>query len=218
MTTVTISEVARLIAATLEGRISRRELAARASACDAGYGRSNPFGNTTEGRAALSALWALLAADISEDLDMDRPGKPHFIRDDDLREWAAILHKEDWSGNHPLGIRTKRLHQIATAPFAAALLNVSPSTVCERLGVTSLRGLDDLDYFQMVLFDDARGRQVFLDWHMRAPMPDATLYLESEVDADDTLADLLSLLDLDRSAVTWRPESPGHETRTRFAP
>jgi hypothetical protein len=207
MTTVSAGEVARMIASALDGRISRRELAAWASARDAGYARPNPFGNTTEGRAAWFALRALTAADISEALDTARPGKPYFVRDEDLREWAAVARQEDWSGNHPLGIRPKRLHQTPMAPFAAALLDVTPSTVCERLAVPSWRGLDDLDYYEMMVFDDACGRQIFLDWHMRAPGPDAVLYLESEADADDTLADLLSLLHLDRTAVTWRPES-----------
>ncbi|HYW07018.1 MAG TPA: hypothetical protein VE913_08690 [Longimicrobium sp.] len=96
------------------------------------------------------------------------------------------------------------------------------SIVCERLAVPGLHGLNDLDYFEMVVFNDPRGRQIFLDWHMRARVPGAVLYLESEVGADDTLTGLLTLLPLDRTAVPWRPESPAppppDEPRTVAAP
>ena len=167
--------------------------------------RPGPFVGHPLSWVAEDALAALACADLSTDLEMQVMGEPYFIRRHDLLERSLALQEKDWIGKHPRALRPKRLHRMRPAGVVAARLRISADRATEMLEVNSLRGLDALDYYEQILFDDRQGRQVLLTWYLREPVRDGELRIEESVDADGVISSFLRLLGCGEEIVSWRP-------------
>jgi hypothetical protein len=201
-----IRELISVLEGTARGTIPRREAVEWARARYPSPVRPSPFAGLPLARIADDAVAALSCAELSTDLDLQAVGDPYFMRVQDFRERSLALQEKNWIGKHPKALRPKRLHQMRPAPFVAARLETTAEFAVSRLGVASLRGVDELDYYEQILFDDRRGRQVFLNWWMREPIRDASLLLELETGGEEVISSLLRLLGCDDQVVLWRPE------------
>lgn len=195
--------------ALLGGHMSREEVAAWARMRRDAPPERGQFGAMPRGPLLASAFRALLVADVTEGAWQPR-GAPYFIREADLREYAASLRDADapsrsawqppWDGAMPL---------------CAGGVMWSPAAASARLGAETLRGLDDLDYYEMLPFIDAHGRPVELEWRPNGPHPaEANIILPHGGDGwQRDLGDLLSLLGLAEGDVTWRTDARTWEER-----
>ena len=205
MPVLSITELAERLDLTATGALPRRQAADWAR--ERLPSQSNPafsFPKGPDGTLAWFAMAALASADLSPRLDRQEFGPPYFIREHDLHEWALTLRGTDWLGTNPYALQPKRMHQLRRTPIDVAMLAIPVELVIERLAVPSLRGLDDLDYYEQIIFDDLWERQIFLSWYKRGPSPDARLCLEEGADAANVIDALLRALGVDEHVVSWR--------------
>ena len=173
---ISIQDLTSILQRLASGKMARGEAAAWAESCGGGYGEPNPFGSADKRGLAWSALNAVRAASVSDDFLSE--GDPYFLRPSDFEEWAATLRGDVILGVNEAGVRPLRLHELGELRPTATLTGISVDQVRGRLQLQDLRGLDDLDYFQIILFqfDDV----IFmLEWYPRSG-PEATLYSASD--------------------------------------
>src|SRR5215217_7356725 len=176
----TQAEILAAFAGVLAGTATREATAAWARARRDAPPMRGQFGALPHGRLLGSAFWALLASDVTEGT-WTAAGPPYFMRDADIAAWAAALRDEPAPLVAPGQLQPLSAQEGRLAPMAVATLDVPARTLAARLGLQTLRGLDDLDFYEELVFHDPEGRQLLLSWRPRGPRPDeAELYLEAD--------------------------------------
>jgi hypothetical protein len=199
----TSQETLNILRGVGSGRLTRTEAAGRAR-LRIGFHTPGGYAWSTPPDPLVNRVFAvLLACDISE-VDFISHTAPYFFRESDLQVWQDALEHRDAPVSTRGHLQPKRPHQFRPAELVA-VLHANVDWLCVRLSLDHFRGLDDLDYYKQLLFDDSNGRQVMLMSRPRGPSPsEVEVFLErGRLGWDAELSGLLALLGLERRTLAW---------------
>lgn len=153
--------------------------------------------------ATQYALWALMAADVSE-ADLQTSGEPYFVRDVDLAEWAEELRCSAPPSVVSRGCRTFRAWQTPRGIQVQALvLGQSFDELVRVIDLPTLRGVDDLDYYEDLRFLLPSGAAVCVQLYCRSNR-DPIVHLQCTVEnAEQRAAELFDVLGIEAVSVRW---------------
>lgn len=98
----------------------------------------------------LPAIYAAALATTNDD-DFGTQGTPYYLRDHDLKEWAAVVQGEDLPELE--GFSRFRWHQFGSADLTrVGEIDLEPEAIAEKLGLPSIRGQWDQWLFEDFLF------------------------------------------------------------------
>jgi hypothetical protein len=156
---------------------------------------------------ALATLGAVTSTGSNLfDIDDRRRGPPYFVRDRDIEEWLANLTQVPLESSSAGVARRFRIWQAPATvrPDVATIGGIfeagSPAG--------SLRGVDDLDYFEELALVLPSGRIALLRHHRGAPPDSTTVHLQfDDGKAESALSEVLAVLQLSDQQVGWRSET-----------
>jgi hypothetical protein len=189
----------------LDGRCSRSDAADWAEAIKRSRGEDPAFAHLLGDDTSQEVFWVLLVADRCEQ-DLNTREPPYFIRDEDLREWLAALRREDAREVSSTGLRRQRPHQVRDLSGLRASVDCKIDEVVRGTGIGSVRGRDDLDYYEAIVVEMPTGEQASLIGHARSPFTEVHLECAAR-NPEGALGSLMSLLGIDPKRVVWTSSS-----------
>jgi hypothetical protein len=188
----------------VDGSVSREAAARWAESLDR---RATSFGERTDPGLWWEAFLSLAAANTRGDSVFSVGGQseasPYFLRDGDISEWLANLTEEPLPDPDVGPWHRFRIWEATS--FVQDSVATIPSLFASASPPGSLRGVDDLDYFEELDLVLPSGRLAVLRQHRG--VPDTTVHLQFEKgEAASAPAELLEVLALSASSVRWRSQ------------